>query len=92
MFARSLHVLHMAAQRFCATMVSGSAPTDVLAMLRECAHRRHRLPVPYAVWIAAEVVDALDFAHNQTDAAGKALVVRAADALHNVGTADIVVR
>lgn len=33
-FARSLHVLQLAAQRFCATMAAAAAPPDVLAMLR----------------------------------------------------------
>jgi serine/threonine-protein kinase len=36
---------------------------DVLALLREYAHRRERLPVDLAVWIAHEVLDALDYAH-----------------------------
>lgn len=46
---------------------------DVLAMLRECAHRRTRIPLPQAVFMTMEVLDALDFAHQQTDAEGKAL-------------------
>ena len=33
-FARALHALQLAAQRFCATMATGAAPADMLAMLR----------------------------------------------------------
>ena len=36
---------------------------DALAMLRECAHRREQLEQHLAVWIAREVLDALDYAH-----------------------------
>jgi eukaryotic-like serine/threonine-protein kinase len=36
---------------------------DVLAMLRECAHRRVRLPAEVSVCIMKEVLDGLDFAH-----------------------------
>lgn len=46
---------------------------DVLAMLRECAHRRTRVPIRLAVHIITEILDALDFAHNQTDSDGKEL-------------------
>lgn len=46
---------------------------DVLAMLRESAHRRQKLPLPISVHIVMEVLDALDFAHQQTDAEGKPL-------------------
>lgn len=38
---------------------------DALGLLRACAHRRQRLPVRLAVHIAAEVLDALDYAHSQ---------------------------
>jgi len=48
---------------------------DVLAMLRECAHRAQRVPAEIAVWITHEVLDALDFAHNLRDAAGRPLGV-----------------
>ncbi|MEZ4366129.1 MAG: serine/threonine-protein kinase [Kofleriaceae bacterium] len=48
---------------------------DVLAMLRECAHRREQLEHHIAVWIAREVLDALDFAHQATDAEGNAIGV-----------------
>jgi tRNA A-37 threonylcarbamoyl transferase component Bud32 len=36
---------------------------DVLALLRECAHRRVRVPEEITVYIMKEVLDALDFAH-----------------------------
>ncbi len=36
---------------------------DVLALLREMAWQRRRIPNELAVWIAHEVLDALDFAH-----------------------------
>ncbi len=48
---------------------------DVLAMLRECAHRRQRVPAEVAVWIAHEVLDALEFAHNLREADGHAMGV-----------------
>ncbi len=37
---------------------------DVLALLREFASRRRRIEQPLAAWIAHEVLDALDYAHN----------------------------
>lgn len=46
---------------------------DVLALLRECAHRRVRVPPEIAVYIIKEVLDALDFAHKQTDDEGVSL-------------------
>lgn len=46
---------------------------DVLAMLRECAHRRVRLPAEVSVYIMKEVLDGLDFAHRLVDDAGQAL-------------------
>ena len=46
---------------------------DVLAMLRECAHRRVRLPAEVSVFILKEVLDGLDFAHRLTDDAGQPL-------------------
>jgi serine/threonine-protein kinase len=46
---------------------------DVLAVLRELAHRRTRLRPALAVYIAKEVLDALDFAHKLTDAGGAPL-------------------
>ncbi len=48
---------------------------DALALLRECAHRKVRLPPWIAVYTAHEVLDALDFAHNQFDDEGKPLNV-----------------
>src|SRR5213075_2196788 len=41
-------------------MVDG---VDVLALLRELATRRERLAADLAVWVAHEVCDALDYAH-----------------------------
>ncbi|HWM86398.1 MAG TPA: serine/threonine-protein kinase, partial [Kofleriaceae bacterium] len=46
---------------------------DVLAMLRECAHRRVRLPAEVSVYIIKEVLDGLDFAHRLRDDGGHAL-------------------
>ncbi len=40
---------------------------DVLALLREFAAKRRRVDPPLAAWIAHEVLDALDYAHNLTD-------------------------
>lgn len=48
---------------------------DVLAMLRECAHRRVRLPAEVSVYIMKEVLDGLDFAHRLCDERGRALDV-----------------
>jgi hypothetical protein len=48
---------------------------DVLALLREYAHRRERLPVDLAVWVAHEVLDALDYAHRLADGDGRLLGV-----------------
>ncbi|HTJ44763.1 MAG TPA: serine/threonine-protein kinase [Kofleriaceae bacterium] len=48
---------------------------DVLAMLRECAHRHQRVPAEIAVYIAHEVLDALDYAHNLRDVDGRPLGV-----------------
>jgi serine/threonine-protein kinase len=44
---------------------------DGLALLRACAHKRQRMPVRLAVHIAAEVLDALDFAHQKIGADGR---------------------
>src|SRR5690349_17063076 len=46
---------------------------DVLAMLRELAWQRRRMPVELASWVAHEVLDALDFAHNMRDEHGSSL-------------------
>jgi serine/threonine protein kinase len=43
---------------------------DVLALLREYAQRRKKLAPQIAAWIAHEVLDALDYAHNLVDDAG----------------------
>jgi serine/threonine protein kinase len=46
---------------------------DVLALLREFAAKRRRVDVQLAAWIAHEVLDALDYAHNITGDEGRAL-------------------
>ncbi|HEY3358753.1 MAG TPA: protein kinase [Polyangia bacterium] len=46
---------------------------DALALLRACAHKRVRLPARLAVYIAAEVLDALDYAHRAVSATGQPL-------------------
>ncbi len=46
---------------------------DVLALLRECAHRRSRVPAEVSVYIIKEVLDALDFAHKLTSERGEPL-------------------
>ncbi|HEX7840586.1 MAG TPA: serine/threonine-protein kinase [Kofleriaceae bacterium] len=46
---------------------------DVLALLREFASRRRRVEPQLAAWIAHEVLDALDYAHNQTGEDGTRL-------------------
>ena len=46
---------------------------DVLALLREFAQRRRRVDPPLAAWIAHEVLDALDYAHNIRDDQGRTL-------------------
>jgi len=46
---------------------------DGLALLRRCAHLRLRPTTGIAVHIAAEVLDALDYAHNLTDPEGQPL-------------------
>ena len=48
---------------------------DVLALLRECAHHKARVPQEIAVYITHEVLDALDFAHGQVDEVGTSLGV-----------------
>ncbi len=48
---------------------------DVLALLREFAGRRRRVEPQLAAWIAHEVLDALDYAHNARDEHGNALGV-----------------
>jgi eukaryotic-like serine/threonine-protein kinase len=46
---------------------------DCLALLRTCARRRCRPTTTIAVHIIAEILDALDYAHNQKNAAGAPL-------------------
>jgi eukaryotic-like serine/threonine-protein kinase len=46
---------------------------DVLALLREFAMRRRRVDPQLAAWIAHEVLDALDYAHNLRDDDGTTL-------------------
>jgi serine/threonine protein kinase len=46
---------------------------DVLALLREFAARRRRVEPQLAAYIAHEVLDALDYAHNLRDEGGKML-------------------
>jgi serine/threonine protein kinase len=46
---------------------------DVLALLREFAQRRRRVDPQLAAWIAHEVLDALDYAHNLGDESGSSL-------------------
>jgi serine/threonine-protein kinase len=48
---------------------------DALGLLRACAHKRQRMPVRLAVHIAAEVLDALDFAHVKTGPDGRLMHV-----------------
>lgn len=48
---------------------------DVLALLREYAQRRRRIEPHIAVWIAHEILDALDYAHSLLDQNGKPLAV-----------------
>ncbi|MEZ4403183.1 MAG: serine/threonine-protein kinase [Kofleriaceae bacterium] len=48
---------------------------DVLGLLREHAWQRKRPQVEHAVWIAHEVLDALDFAHHLADEDGASLGV-----------------
>ena len=44
---------------------------DALALLRASAQRQVRLPVPICMFIAMEVLDALDYAHHARDGEGK---------------------
>jgi len=46
---------------------------DVLALLREFATKRRRVEPRLAAWIAHEVLDALDYAHNLTGEDGAAM-------------------
>src|SRR5438270_12027058 len=44
---------------------------DALALLRASAQRQVRLPIPICMFIALEVLDALDYAHHARDVDGK---------------------
>jgi eukaryotic-like serine/threonine-protein kinase len=46
---------------------------DALALLRASAQRQVRLPTPICMFIALEVLDALDYAHNARDGEGKTM-------------------
>ena len=48
---------------------------DVLALLREFAGRRRRVEPQLGAWIAHEVLDALDYAHNQVAEDGSRLSI-----------------
>jgi serine/threonine protein kinase len=44
---------------------------DGLALLRSAAQKHVRLPIPICMFVASEVLDALDYAHNATDSDGR---------------------
>jgi len=44
---------------------------DGLALLRSAAQKHVRLPIPICMFVASEVLDALDYAHNAKDSEGK---------------------
>ena len=46
---------------------------DGLALLRSAAQKRVRLPVPICMFVASEVLDALDYAHNAKDSDGRSM-------------------
>lgn len=48
---------------------------DVLGLLRECARAQIRLPPDIAAFITRDVLDALDYAHQAVDGAGRPLGV-----------------
>ncbi|MSP62507.1 MAG: serine/threonine protein kinase [Myxococcales bacterium] len=48
---------------------------DALALLRACARQNTRLPVPLAMFIASEILDALEYAHTAVGTDGTALQV-----------------
>ncbi|RMH39371.1 MAG: serine/threonine protein kinase [Deltaproteobacteria bacterium] len=49
------------------------AGCDLTRLLRKCQKTGSRIPVPHAVYIAMRIAEALDFAHNLTDASGRPL-------------------
>jgi eukaryotic-like serine/threonine-protein kinase len=46
---------------------------DLTQVLRRCQELQQRIPVPYAVYIAARIAEGLHFAHTLTDEAGRPL-------------------
>ncbi|HEX7509221.1 MAG TPA: protein kinase [Polyangia bacterium] len=44
---------------------------DGLALLRSASQKHVRLPAPICMFVASEVLDALDYAHNATDSDGR---------------------
>lgn len=46
---------------------------DLRALLKAAAEKKLRIPVPVALFIAAEMLKGLDFAHRRTDESGKPL-------------------
>jgi serine/threonine protein kinase len=44
---------------------------DGLALLRSAAQKHVRLPIPICMFVASEVLDALDYAHNAKDSDGR---------------------
>jgi serine/threonine-protein kinase len=44
---------------------------DGLALLRSAAQKHVRLPIPICMFVASEVLDALDYAHNAKDSEGR---------------------
>jgi serine/threonine protein kinase len=46
---------------------------DLTQVLRRCQETQQRIPVPYAVYIAARIAEGLHFAHTLVDAAGRPL-------------------
>jgi hypothetical protein len=48
---------------------------DALGLLRTAAQKRVRIPAPLAVFIAQELLEALDYAHNARDMEGKPMQI-----------------
>lgn len=46
---------------------------DALALLRTSAQKQVRIPLPISIFVVLEVLDALDYAHNASDATGKSM-------------------
>lgn len=49
------------------------AGADLTKLLRRCQKTSARIPVPHAVYMAARIAEALDFAHRLKDSAGRPL-------------------